>query len=91
MNQEKKRTLPLVEQLILQANMALDKNQYEQAISLAERGLRVDRREPRFYLVLAEAYDLLNKAQQANFFAQQGLRYTGKSDEISLKLRLYLK
>lgn len=62
--------------LIDQARMAYQQGDFEAAIATAERGLRIDRREPEFYLVLAQSYMSLSKPEQARQFAQQGLRFS---------------
>ena len=81
--------IPLVEKLVKQSNGALSYQRYDKAINLAERGLRIDRKDPRFYLVLARAYRALNHKKQSVYFAKQGLRYTVKnSREQALLKRL---
>lgn len=69
-------SIPLVERLVEQSNTALRVKNYSAAINLAEQGLRIDRKEVRLYLVLAEAYQGLQNKQQSRHFANQGLRYT---------------
>lgn len=49
---------------------------YSAAIAAAERGLRINRRTPELYLVLAQSYFQMAQHQQADQFAQQGLRYS---------------
>lgn len=71
-------SLPLVEKLIASANQYYQQQRYEQAIEQAERGLRVDRKESRLYLVLAKAYEGQGNKEQARYFARQGLRYAEK-------------
>jgi predicted Zn-dependent protease len=80
--------IPLVENLVEQANRAFNFKNYQSAINLAERGLRVDRKEPRFYLVLAESYRALNNKQQSVYFAKQGLRYVKKQGVVYQQLSL---
>lgn len=62
--------------LIDQARLAYQQGAFEAAIATAERGLRIDRREPEFYLVLAQSYMSLSNPEQARQFAQQGLRFS---------------
>lgn len=83
--------IPVVDRLLEQANDYYAKRQYEQAIATAERGLRIDRRVPEFYLVLARAYRSLDNPAQARQFAQQGLRYVADDNsEIAGELRFLL-
>ena len=81
--------VPLVERLIDQSNQSLANNNFDQAINLAEKGLRIDRKEPRLYLVLAKTYTAKGNRQQAIYFAQQGLLYTGKRQAIYKQLKQY--
>jgi Tfp pilus assembly protein PilF len=67
---------PAVDGLIEQAGMAYQAGDYHGAIASAERGLRIDRREPALYLLLAQSYLELARPRQADEFARQGLRYT---------------
>ncbi|MFT7223213.1 MAG: hypothetical protein ACI82Z_000746 [Cellvibrionaceae bacterium] len=85
------KTLPLVEKLIDQANSALGGQQLNRAIEIAERGLRVDRKEDRLYLVLAQAYGLQNNLRQARHFAQQGLRYAEPNSDVYQKLKSWIE
>jgi len=75
-----KKIIPVVEKLISQSNRELINKQYEQAINFAERGLRIDRKEPRLYLVLSKAYKRDGNRQQSIYFAKQGLRYAEKNN-----------
>ncbi|HEY6530080.1 MAG TPA: tetratricopeptide repeat protein [Cellvibrionaceae bacterium] len=62
--------------LVSQAQDAYRAGNYQTAISTAERGLRIDRRAPALYLVLAQSYLALNQTAQAAQFANQGLRFS---------------
>lgn len=62
--------------LIDQARLAYERGEYDVAIAVAERGLRIDRREPELYLLLAQSYQHLARPDRAGQFAQQGMRYT---------------
>jgi hypothetical protein len=73
---------PLKTQLIEQSYKKIVENDLQAAIVLAERGLRVDRKEPRFYEVLAQAYQGLANKTQSVYFAQQGLRYAQKGSKV---------
>ena len=74
--------IPLLEKLITQSTQALDNNSYEQAINLAEKGLRIQRKESRLYLLLAKAYRANDNVQQSIYFAKQGLRYVTNNNPI---------
>lgn len=65
-----------VNQLLNDARRHLSAGNWEAAGVSAERGLRIDRREPELYLVLAKAYVGLSEPQRALEFVRQGLRYT---------------
>lgn len=67
---------PAVDGLIEQAGLAYQTGDFQGAIASAERGLRIDRREPALYLLLARSYLELAQPRQADEFARQGLRYT---------------
>lgn len=76
---------PLKNKLIQQSQQQLAQNNLEgakAAIVLAERGLRIDRKEPAFYEVLALAYDQMGVPQQSRYFAQQGVRYASKGSAV---------
>jgi len=77
---------PLKIKLIQQSEKRLSTKDYSTAISLAERGLRVDRKEPRFYQVLAGAYNALGNRKQSVYFARQGLRYAPKGSDVYREL-----
>ncbi|HMW47191.1 MAG TPA: tetratricopeptide repeat protein [Cellvibrionaceae bacterium] len=62
--------------LVSQAQAAYQAGNYQTAISTAERGLRIDRRAPALYLVMAQSYLALNQPTQAAQFANQGLRFS---------------
>jgi tetratricopeptide (TPR) repeat protein len=83
----KKLTVPIIERLVEQADQQYRANNYKKAINIAEKGLRIDRKEPRFYLTLTKSYKRLNNNKQAVFFARQGLRYAQKSSPIFLELK----
>ncbi len=74
------KVIPLVEKLVIQSRQEYSNKNYEQAINLAEKGLRVNRKEARLYLVLAKAYKAEKNTKQSNYFAKQGLRYAKKGE-----------
>lgn len=83
--------LPIKQKLLEQSTQALANNQHKSAIAIAERGLRVDRKEPRFYQVLAAAYASLKDKKQSTFFAKQGLRYAKKGSSVYQSLQKWLR
>lgn len=80
------RRVPLTAKLVKQADSKLQQEQWDEAIVLAERGLRIDRKDPQFYRVLASAYRGLNDRRQSVYFARQGLRYV--TNNVALKNKL---
>ncbi len=92
LNESRSRsTAPIVESLLREARQAQARRQWSTAIELAERGLRLDRYQPRLYLVLAESYLQLGKWPASREFARLGLRFLSKSDgqhdDLEAKLR----
>lgn len=72
-----------VTSLINQARGQYNARNYQVAIATAERGLRIDRRSPELYLILAQSYLQLAMPQQAEQFTQQGLRYAPSGSGIA--------
>ena len=64
---------------------------WDDLITLAERGLRIDRREPEFYWFLARGYWGLANIKQAKAFAQQGLRFVQQGSLLQQQLNTLLK
>lgn len=85
--EKQQSSIPLIERLAVQSNQALNDKEYNNAINLAERGLRINRKESRFYLVLSKAYRWLENQKQSVYFAKQGLRYTQKQHSIYSELK----
>lgn len=73
--------------LVNQAQTQLSSGNYQAAIATSERGLRIDRRTPELYLVLAKSYLKLGQVDQAAEFANQGLRFSvsGSPDAAALE------
>lgn len=71
-----------VTSLVNQARDEYTHKNYSRAIALAERGLRINRRNPQLYLILAESYWQQLLPVQAKQFAQKGLRYSRKDSEV---------
>ncbi len=83
--------LPVIDSLIVRADNQLSRGDYNKAIDLAERGLRIDRQDARFYLVLASAYYQLENKQQSTAFARQGLRYVQRETTVHQQLKWFSK
>lgn len=77
-----------VNQLLTDARRHLVAQNWEAASASAERGLRIDRREPELYLVLARAYLGLADPHRALEFVRQGLRYANNdSSPVTVDLK----
>lgn len=72
--------------LTAQSRAQYQAKNYQAAIAIAERGLRIDRRAPELYLVLAQSYVQLANTQLAQQFVQQGMRYAQAGSEVAQKL-----
>lgn len=77
---------PAVSSLINQSRAQYNARNYPAAIASAERGLRIDRRTPELYLVLAQSYLQQSNAGQAKQFAQQGLRFAQPGSSVAESL-----
>lgn len=74
---------PAAISLAKQARGQYQAQDYQAAIATAERGLRIERRAPDLYLVLAQSYLQLGEAQKAAMFAQQGLRFAPQGSDVA--------
>lgn len=72
--------------LAAQARAQYAAKNYQSAVATAERGLRIDRRAPELYLILAQSYVQLANTQLAQQFVQQGIRYSQAGTEIAQSL-----
>ncbi len=72
--------------LVAQAKAQYQAKNYQGAIATAERALRIDRRSPDVYLVLAQSYVQLANTQLAMQFVQQGIRYSQAGTELAKTL-----
>jgi len=72
--------------LVSQARAQYQAKNYQAAIATAERALRIDRRSPEVYLVLAQSYVQLANTQLAMQFVQQGIRYSQAGTELAQAL-----
>ncbi|GGY80001.1 hypothetical protein GCM10011613_26260 [Cellvibrio zantedeschiae] len=72
--------------LVSQARAQYQAKNYNAAIATAERALRIDRRSPEVYLVLAQSYVQLANTQLAMQFVQQGIRYSQAGTELAQAL-----
>lgn len=75
-----------VDRLVAEARGQYDNGDLDGAIATAERGLRIDRREPRLYYLLAQSYRARSDDYRARQFAQQGLRYADGGSEVAGQL-----
>lgn len=82
MPKQSQHHVPLLQSLTTQTDQALKQASYTQAINLAERALRIDRRDAYFYYALATAYKALGNSNQSVYFANQGLRYVKKDTPL---------
>lgn len=76
-------TNPAVTSLTNQARAQYNTRDYQTAIATAERGLRIDRRSPELYLIIAQSYVQLAMPQRAEQFVQQGLRYSPSGSAVA--------
>lgn len=74
---------PAVTSLINQARAQYNARNYQVAIATAERGLRIDRRTPELYLIMAQSYLQMAMPQQAEQFVQQGLRFAQSGSAVA--------
>lgn len=65
-----------IDELLTQARLQYRYGEYQYAVRTAERGLRIDRSQSEWYLILSESYLKLGSAGNAKQFARQGLRYS---------------
>lgn len=65
-----------VDELLTQARLQYRYSEYQYAVRTAERGLRIDRSQSEWYLILSESYLKLGSSGNAQQFARQGLRYS---------------
>ena len=72
--------------LVTQARAQYQAKNYQGAVATAERALRIDRRSPEVYLVLAQSYVKLANKQLAMQFAQQGIRYSQAGTDLAKNL-----
>ena len=75
-----------VASLLKQARGQYAAKNYQGAVATAERGLRIDRRAPELYLLLAQSYVQLANIKLAQQFIQQGIRYSQAGSDIAQSL-----
>lgn len=71
-----------IDSLAIEAQQLYATRDYQSAIASAERGLRINRRSPDLYLVLAQSYLQLGQPERARSFVQQGLRYAAPGTDV---------
>ena len=69
-----------------QARTQYKAKNYQGAVATAERALKIDRRSPEVYLILAQSYVQLANKQLALQFVQQGIRYAQAGSELATSL-----
>jgi tetratricopeptide (TPR) repeat protein len=72
--------------LVSQARAQYQAKNYQGAIAIAERALRIDRRAPDVYLILAQSYMQLANTQAALQFVQQGIRFAQAGTDLAQTL-----
>jgi tetratricopeptide (TPR) repeat protein len=72
--------------LVSQARAQYQAKNYQGAIAIAERALRIDRRAPDVYLILAQSYMQLANTQAALQFVQQGIRFAQAGTDLAQAL-----
>ncbi len=78
-----------VSSLVEQAQVEYQLADFTRAIALAERALRINRRSPEAYLVLAQSYWQQSLSEQARQFAKKGLRYSEQDSEVYTALQAF--
>ncbi|GAB1262631.1 hypothetical protein NBRC116495_33380 [Aurantivibrio plasticivorans] len=76
--------------MLVQAQQALSGGDSQSAIAFAERGLRIDRRNPELYMVLAKAYTNMDDINRATQFAEQAVRFASPGSDVEQASRDYL-
>ncbi len=76
-----------VVKLLSQARLQYRYGEYQYAVRTAERGLRIDRGQSEWYLILAESYLKLGSSGNAQQFARQGLRYSSPVGQSYQRLK----
>ncbi|GLS27871.1 hypothetical protein GCM10007877_35900 [Marinibactrum halimedae] len=76
-----------VKSLYDRARHAQSESRWSDAIALAERGLRINRKQSELYLILSESYLAQGNEDQARAFAEQGMRYTEKRSAVGTRLQ----
>jgi Tfp pilus assembly protein PilF len=76
-----------VADLVAGSQREYDRGDWQSSIAMAERALRIDRRQPDVYLLMAKSYRALGESQLALQFVNQGLRYI-VDDETSVAREL---
>ncbi|BFM14161.1 hypothetical protein R50073_03440 [Maricurvus nonylphenolicus] len=59
---------------------------WQAVIEVAEQGIRINRRLPQWYLLLAESYLALSQPGQAQHFVEQGRRYCRVDSSVCTQL-----
>ena len=77
---------PALDSLVDQALRFMSERQYARAISTAERGMSIDRYDPRVYLLLAQAHKLSGNLALSRQYAERGLAVSQSGTDTSRAL-----
>ena len=78
-----------VEDLLRSGEELYDARDYDAAIAIAERALRIDRLNPRIYLLIAKSYWAKGAYGEASQTARQGLQYSAERSTVRGELERY--
>lgn len=77
---------PALDSLVDQALRFMSERQYARAISTAERGMSIDRYDPRVYLLLAQAHKFSGNLALSRQYAERGLAVSQSDTDTSRAL-----
>lgn len=77
---------PALDSLVDQALRFMSERQYARAISTAERGMSIDRYDPRVYLLLAQAHKFSGNLALSRQYAERGLAVSQSGTDTSRAL-----
>lgn len=79
------RTSSAVANLVSTSQQHYNNGAWDAAIAAAERALRIERRDPNIYLLLAKSYRAIGDTGQALQFLEQGLRYVNSANAVTAR------
>lgn len=80
-------TNPAIDSLVDQGWRYIQQREYERAIAVGERALRIDRYDPRVYLILAQTYRLQGDLPLSRQYAQRGLAVADSRSDVYRQLQ----